>query len=91
MFTKILKPALATLHAMGHISVAHIDDCYMQGQTYKKCVCNVIDTFILLDILGFVIHPIQSILKPSQEIVTLRFLINSITITIRLTQEKAMA
>ena len=57
--TKILKPALATLHSMGHISVAHID-----GQTYEKCVFNVIDTFILLDSLGFVIHPIKSILHP---------------------------
>ncbi|CAB4032873.1 Transposon Ty3-G Gag-Pol poly, partial [Paramuricea clavata] len=36
VFTKILKPALATLHSMGHISVAHIDDCYLQGQTYDK-------------------------------------------------------
>ena len=83
IFTKILKPALATLHAMGHISVAHVDDCYLLGQTYEKCVCNVIDTFILLDSLGFVIHPIKSILNPSQEIVTLGFQINSITMTIR--------
>ena len=90
VFTKILKPALATLHSMGHISVAHIDDCYLQGQTYEKCVFNVIDTFILLDSLGFVIHPIKSILKPSQEIVTLGFLINSVTMTIRLTREKAL-
>ena len=73
IFTKILKPALATLHVMGYISVTHIDDCYLQGQTYKKCVCNIIDTFILLDSLRFVIHHIKSILNPSQEIVTLGF------------------
>ncbi|CAB4004433.1 Hypothetical predicted protein, partial [Paramuricea clavata] len=90
VFTKILKPALATLHSMGHISVAHIDDCYLQGQTYDKCVVNVLDTFMLLDNLGFVIHPIKSILKPSQQIITLGFLINSLTMTIRLTSDKAI-
>ena len=45
-FTKILKPVLATLHSLGHISVVHIDDCYLQGQTYESCVNNVIDTFM---------------------------------------------
>ena len=74
---------------MGHISVAHIDDCYLQGQTYEKYVFNIIDTFMLLDSLGFVIHPIKSILQPSQEIVTLGFLINSVTMTIKLTRDKA--
>ncbi len=88
-FTKILKPALATLHKMGHISVAHIDDCYLQGQTYEQCVANVIDTLLLLDSLGLVIHPEKSVLMPSQEIVTLGFLINSVTMTIRLTTAKA--
>ena len=28
-FTKTPKPVLATLHKMDHISVAHIDDCYL--------------------------------------------------------------
>ena len=76
-FTKILKPVLATLHSSGHISVAHIDDFYLQGQTYESCVNNAIDTFMLLDRLGIVIHPTKSILLPSQEIVTLGFLIQS--------------
>ena len=65
VFTIILKPVLATLHSMGHISLAHIDDCYLQGQTYEKCVFNVTDTFIVLDGLVFVIHPVKSILKPN--------------------------
>ena len=39
--------------------------------------------------LGFIIHPAKSCLVPSQEIITLGFLINSVTINIRLTTEKA--
>ena len=88
-FTKILKPALANLHSLGHISSPHIDDCYLQGQIYDKRV-NVFDTFMLFDWLGIVIHPDKSILIHSQEIVTLGFLITSITMTIRLTKEKAL-
>ena len=86
---KNLETCISYLHSMGHISVAHIDDCYLQGQTFEKCVFNVIDTFMLLDSLGFVIHPIKSILQPSQEIVTLGFLINSVTMTIKLARDKA--
>ena len=74
---------------MGHISVAHIDDCYLQSQTYEQCVGNVIDTTLLLDSLGWVVHPLKSILIPSQEIITLGFVINSVSMTIRLTVEKA--
>ena len=89
-FTKILKPVLATLHTMGHISTVHIDDCYLQGKTYKQCIENVIDSVILFDSLGFVVHPTKSILVPKQEIVTLGFLINSIQMTIQLTRDKAI-
>ena len=56
-FTKILKPPLATLHKQGHISVAHLDDLYLQGQTYEHCVTNVIDTIVVFDKLGLVVHP----------------------------------
>jgi hypothetical protein len=52
-------------------------------------VANVIDTLLLLVSLGLVIHPEKSVLMPSQEIVTLGFLINSATMTIRLTTAKA--
>ena len=49
---------------MGHISVAHIDNCYLQSQTYEQCMGNVIDSIILLDSLGWVAHPIKSIFIP---------------------------
>ena len=47
IFTKILKPPLSTMH-----TVTHLDDLYLQGQTYEKCVLNVIDTTVMLDTLG---------------------------------------
>lgn len=56
-FTKILKPVIANLHIKGHISVAYLDDLYLQGQTYDQCVANVIDTTLMLEELVFLVHP----------------------------------
>ena len=89
IFTKILKPPLCTLHKQGHIAVAHLDDLYLQGQTYEKCVLNVIDTTVLLDKLGLVVHPEKSTFIPTQVLTILGFVINSVAMTIQLTREKA--
>ena len=90
-FTEILKPPLATLHKQGHISIAHLDDLYLQGRTYDDYVKNVIDTTVLLDKLGLVVHPEKSSFIPSQVLVILGFIINSLTMTIQLTTEKALS
>ena len=68
-FTKILKPLLAYLHRLGHVSVWHIDDLYLQDLTYDKCVINVADTLVLLDKAGFVVHHTKSTLILCQEII----------------------
>ena len=56
-FTKLLKPALSTLHLRGHVSSAYLDDMYLQGKTYQECAGNVIDSVQVVDSLGFVAHP----------------------------------
>ena len=89
-FTKILKPLLTTLRKQGHISTAHLDDLYSQGRNYDDCVKNVIDTTVLLDKLGLVVHPENASFIPSQVLVILGFIINSLTMTIQLTTEKAL-
>ena len=89
-FTKLLKPALSELHLRGHISSAYIDDMYLQGQTYKECVHNVIDSIVQIDSLGLVAHPGKSVFNPSQQLEFLGFILNSVSMTIRLTPEKAV-
>ena len=89
-FTKILKPLLAYLRKLGHVSVGHIDDLYLQGLTYDQCVINVVDTLVLLDKAGFVVHLTKSTLIPFQEIIVLGFVINSVTMIVKLTAEKAL-
>ena len=85
-FTKIFKVPLAHLHKQGHISLGYLDDFYLQGQTYDHCVANVIDTTMLFIKLGLVPHPEKCNFIPSQE---LTFILNSITMTVKLTGEKA--
>ena len=61
-----------------------------QRRTYDLCVSNVIDTFLQLDSLGFTTHPDKSVFIPSQRLVLLGFIIDSVAMTITLTPEKAL-
>ena len=89
-FTKILKPPFANLRLLGHIISGYLDDSFLQGKTYDACVKNTIDTIIMLDKLGFVIHPDKSAFLPKQIIVFLGFTINSVDMTVMLTDEKIL-
>lgn len=88
-FTKLLKPVYSTLRQMGHLSVAYIDDSYLQADLYDHCVQNVIDTVTMFDKLGLVVHPEKSVLVPTQRLVFLGFILDSILMRISLTPEKA--
>ena len=88
-FTKLLKPALSTLHLRGHVSSAYLDDMYLQGKTYQECVGNVIDSVQVVDSLWFVAHPAKSTFIPSQRLQFLGFILYFVEMTIRLTPEKA--
>ena len=89
LFTKICKPVYAHLRELGHTCMEHIDDSLLVASNYHNCENNVVATVNLFTNLGFTIHPEKSILKPTQEIEFLGFLINSITMTVRLSATKA--
>ncbi|XP_068739614.1 uncharacterized protein [Montipora capricornis] len=89
LFTKILKPIYAHLHSVGHVSMGHIDDSFLVGYTRSACELNIQHTVECFDSLGFVIHPEKSVLIPIQELEFLGFLLNSISMTIRLPPSKA--
>ena len=89
LFTKILEPIYADSHSVGHASKGHIDDSFLVGYTRSACKQNIQDTVECFDSLGFVIHPEKSVLIPTQELEFLGFLLNSISMTIRLPSLKA--
>ena len=89
-FTKILKPVYSSLRSKGHLNVGYIDDSYLQGDTFEECKHNVRDSVSLFEKLGFLPHLKKSVFEPTQKIIFLGFVINSVTMTISLTPEKAL-
>lgn len=87
-FTKLLKPVFSTLRDKGFTSVVYLDDTYLQGNTYEECFDNITATKELLLRVGFVINYEKSVLIPTQELVFLGFILNSVSMTISLTPEK---
>ena len=86
-FTKLLKPVFSNLRSIGHLSVIFRDDSYLQGADFNLCVKNVKDTITLLDQVGLVKQPEKSVLYPTQKLVFLGFLLDSIKMIISLTGE----
>ena len=66
IFTKIMKPVLASLRQKGYTNSGYIDDFYLQGADFVDCCNNVKDTVDLFLRLGFFIHPEKCILTPTQ-------------------------
>ena len=89
IFTKIMKPVFQTLRKQGHMSSSYIDDCYLQGETYNECADNVDVSTSRLKQLGFFPHEEKSQMVPTQQITYLGFELNSITMTVTLTKERA--
>ena len=93
--SKIYKAAKASFFniekTMSHFSsILYIDDSWLTAENFYFCIRNVVDTIILLDKVGFVIHPEKSVLLPTQTIVFLGFVLDSVLMQVSLTQERAL-
>ena len=87
LFCKILKPVLAFLRKQSLLSSLYIDDFYLQGISYEDCLHNVNITLQTLKKLGFDVSD-KSVLVPKQELEHLGFVLNSINMTISLSENK---
>ena len=88
LFTKLLKPVMAHLHMLGFVSTIFIDDTLLMGDSEKECVQNVKSSLALFKSLGFVVHPIKSVLIPSHKTIYLGFEIDSQSLTVVPTLER---
>ena len=75
----------ASLRSLGHIVFGYIDDSYLQGDNVQTCKENVSATLSTFTNLGFLPHEEKSVVEPTQELVLLGFVLNSLTMTISLT------
>ena len=87
-FTKVMKPSLAYLRQKGCTVSGYIDDFFIQGNHSRECYSSLEEAVLLFLQLGFHVHPETSVLIPSQSLTFLRFNLNSVSMTVTLTQEK---
>ena len=69
--------------------MGHIDDSLFVAHSLGSCRKNIYDTVNLFTLLGFTIHPVKSVLEPTQTIQFLGFVINSVAMTVKLPPSKA--
>ena len=87
LFTKLLKQPFGFLRKHGYALVGYIDDSYLQGDTHKHCLESIHATRDLLVLLGFSINYVKSVFQPAQRITFLGFVLDSLTMSISLTDK----
>ena len=91
IFTKVLKPVFSYLRSQfGHTCLGYIDDSFYLEDSYTECeeaTLRAIQRFVSL---GFKIHPEKSVIIPTQILEFLGFILNSILMSVTLTNKKAV-
>ena len=88
VFTKILSPVVEFLCSKGIRCVIYLDDILLLDQNRAKLIEHTATTLSLLKGLGFLVNYPKSELDPTQKLIFLGFIINSITKELSLPQEK---
>ena len=88
VFKKVLAPPFKYLRSKGHFSLKYIDDLLLLGKPFQICFKNIIATVALLRELGFTIHLERSALILTQQIIFLGFVIDSVKMSLTLTEER---
>ena len=88
VFTKLMKPVVAILRQRGIRLIIYLDDILVMAESKSLVVHHAASTLNLLESLGFVINYRKCQLTPVQEIEFLGFVINSVTLSLKLPGEK---
>ncbi len=86
VYTKLLKPVLATLREMGFTVLGYIDDTIFIENSAEILSNSLLAATRLFDSLGLTISVKKSVLVPVQRIEYLGFIIDSVSMTVELTQ-----
>ena len=88
VFTKVAKVPLSLLREKGHIAFMYIDDGFIMGYTFQQCFAAVRCFLDIFTSLGFLPHPRKCMLYPSQQVSVLGFIVNSVSMTISIADDK---
>ena len=87
-FTKLMKPALAHLRSKGVRLIAYLDDLLIIGKDKREAEEAYQNAKSLMESLGFVINLEKSQAIGTQKMEFLGFIIDSVSMTFRLPQDK---
>ena len=90
LFTKIMKPVVASLRSQGVRLIIYIDDILIIASSIETLNRHKTLAISLLESLGFLINYEKSNLTPSQQIVFLGMLVDSASMQFILPQQKAV-
>ena len=88
LFTKTLKPVIAFLRSMGIRLLIFLDDILIMADSPERAAEHTQIVIRVLESLGFVIKRKKSVLKPTQAILFLGFIVNSVKMLLLLPEEK---
>ena len=88
IFTKVLKPVVASLRRQGIRIVIYLDDILIIASSRNECIQHLNITIALLTSLGFIINEEKSCLVPSREILFLGFILDSRSMTVKIAANK---
>ena len=87
-FTKVMKPIFSQLRSEGINSTYYIDDSLYLNHLAKKLEADTNQAMTLLHSLGFIVNDEKSSLTPSQQIIHLGFVIDTVTYSVSLPDQK---
>ena len=82
IFTKLLKPVTAFLRERGVRLIIYIDDILVMAQSRSLAYHHLHLVVDLLELLGFIINYQKSILTPTQELIFLGLVVNSVDMSL---------
>ena len=88
VFTKVLKPFVASIRNKGIRLVIYLDDMAIISSSRELSSQEAAIVVQILESLGFIINREKSVLIPSQKIVFLGYVIDSVAMTVSLPEEK---
>lgn len=88
VFTKLLKQLFSHLRLQGHYCPGYIGDSLFLSDSFPGCQTTVPEAVNGFESLGFIVHPIEWVLSPTQTIDYLGFTIDSVLMTFRPTEAK---
>ncbi|XP_074641165.1 uncharacterized protein LOC141898917 [Tubulanus polymorphus] len=87
-FTKLTEVLFSQARRDGHLCSSFIDDSILVNLTLDLCRETVVYMVNSSELAGFIVHWLKSVLNPTQILIYLGFILNSLEMTVRLTPEK---